>query len=277
MESERLQTVLLTGASSGIGLEIARLLVSRGCEVWGTSREPGRLPQFPRFHPVQMDLLDEASIHEGFAQAQRESGGFDVLINNAGAAIFGPIASVSAGLTREQFQLLLSGPLDLVRLILPAMRQRRHGIIINVSSLAGSFPIPYMAAYCAAKAALSTYSQCLRLELANSSVRVVDVQPADINTAFHAATKRVAPAEDSASQDAVWEVQRRNMAAAPPPQRVAESIWRAIKSPNPPPVIKVGSFFQAKLGPWMARFVPTQWLDWFLRRYYAIQGRSHES
>lgn len=276
MESERLQTVLLTGASSGIGLDIARLLVSRGCEVWGTSRDLARLPKAPRFHPVRMDLADDASICEGFAQAQRESGGFDTLINNAGAAVFGPTASVSAGLTREQFQVLLHGPLDLVRLALPAMRRRRHGIIINVSSLAGSFPIPYMAAYSAAKAALSTYSQCLRLELADSSIRVVDVQPADINTAFHAATKRVAPAEDSARQEAVWEVQRRNMAAAPPPQCVADAIWRAIRSPNPPPVIKVGSFFQAELGPWMARFMPTRWLDWFLRRHYEIQRRRHE-
>ncbi|MFA5193862.1 MAG: SDR family NAD(P)-dependent oxidoreductase [Verrucomicrobiia bacterium] len=271
-----MQTVLLTGASSGIGLEIARSLVSHGCEVWGTSRDSARLPQFPRFHPVQMDLADDASIREGFAQAQRESGGFDALINNAGAAVFGPTASVSAELTRAQFQVLLHGPLNLVRLALPTMRRRPRGIIINISSLAGAFPIPYMAAYSAAKAALSTYSLCLRLELANSSVRVVDVQPADINTAFHTATKRVAPAEDSASQEAVWEAQRSNMAAAPPPQCVAEAVWRAIESPNPPPVIKVGGFFQAKFGPWVVRFMPVRWLDRFLRRYYGIQGGSHE-
>jgi len=214
MESERPPTVLLTGASSGIGLEIVRLLAARGCEVWGTSRDAAKLPQLPHFHPLRMDLADDASIRESFAQAQRAAGGFDVLINNAGSAVFGPTALMPVEMMREQFQLLLHGPMELVRLSLPAMRQRGCGLIVNITSLAGTFPIPYMAAYSAAKGALSACSQCLRLELAGTPVRVVDVQPADINTAFHTATRRVAADTDRTRQEAVWEIQRRNMAAA---------------------------------------------------------------
>lgn len=270
MENERPPTVLLTGASSGIGLEIARLLTARGCEVWGASRDTAKLQPLPRFHPVRMDLADDTSIHESFAQAQRESGGFDVLINNAGAAVFGPTASVPAGLAREQFQLLLHGPLELVHLALPAMRQRGRGVIINITSLAGLFPIPYMAAYSAAKAALSACSRCLRLELAGTPLRVVDVQPGDINTPFHTATNRFAPDEDRARQEAVWQVQRREMAAAPSPERVAQAVWRIISSANSSPVVTVGGFFQTKLGPGVARFLPARWMDWFLRRYYRI-------
>ncbi|MFA6560863.1 MAG: SDR family NAD(P)-dependent oxidoreductase [Verrucomicrobiia bacterium] len=277
MESKRPPTVLLTGASSGIGLEIARLLTARGCEVWGTSRDTAKLPQLPHFHPVRMDLATDASIREGFAQAQRAAGGFDVLINNAGSGVFGPTVFVPVELEREQFQLLLHGPLELARLALPAMCQRGCGVIINITSLAGAFPIPYMAAYSAAKAALSACSQCLRLELAGMPVRVVDVQPGDINTAFHTATRRVAADTDRARQEAVWEVQRREMAAAPPPRCVAETVWSVINTPNPPPVVTVGSFFQAKLGPWAARFLPARWLDWFLRRYYGIQDGSRGS
>ncbi|MBI5683456.1 MAG: SDR family NAD(P)-dependent oxidoreductase [Verrucomicrobia bacterium] len=270
MENERPTTVLLTGASSGIGLEIARLLTARGCEVWGASRDTARLPQLPHFHPVCMDLAADASIRESFAQAQRDAGGFDVLINNAGSAVFGPTATVPAELAREQFQLLLHGPLELIRLAVPAMRQRGHGVIINITSLAGSFAVPYMAAYSAAKAALSAYSRCLRLELAESPVRVVDVQPADINTPFHAATRRFAPDEDRARQEAVWEVQRREMAAAPPPSCVAETVWRVMNSPNPPPVVTVGSFYQAKIGPFMARVLPMRWLERLMRRFFGI-------
>lgn len=270
MQNERPTTVLLTGASSGIGLEIARLLTARGCEVWGASRDIARLPQLPHFHPVRMDLADDASIRENFAQAQRDAGGFDVLINNAGAAVFGPTATVPAEMAREQFQLLLHGPLELIRLAVPAMRPRGCGVIINITSLAGRFPVPYMAAYSAAKAALSAYSRSLRLELAGTSIRVVDVRPADINTPFHTSTKRIAPDEDRTRQEAVWEVQRREMAAAPPPMRVAEAVWRVIHSPNPSPVVSVGSFIQAKLSPVVARMIPARWMEKLLRRYHGI-------
>lgn len=265
--------VLLTGASSGIGLEIVRLLTARGCEVWGASRDVARLPALPRFHPVRMDLGRDESIREGFAQALRESGGFDVLINNAGAAVFGPTAAIPAELTREQFQILVHGPLELIQLALPTLRQRPRATVVNISSLAGMFPVPFMAAYSAAKAALSAFSGGLRMELAGTAVRVVDVRPGDINTPFHDSTRRVSGAptpQERAQQEAAWEVQRREMAAAPPPRRVAEVVWRIIESGNPPPVVVVGNFFQATLGPLAARLFPTRWMDWALRRYFRL-------
>jgi short-subunit dehydrogenase len=270
MKNERPLTVLLTGASSGIGLETARLFTTRGCEVWGTSRDPSRLPQLPRFHPVRMDMADTVSIRENFALAQREAGGFDVLINNAGAGVFGPTTAVPAEWQQEQFQVLLHGPMELIRLALPAMRQSGRGIVINVTSLAGSLPIPYMTAYSAAKAALSVYSRCLRLELAGTPVHIVDVQPGDICTLFHQGTRRFAPEQDRTRQEAVWEVQHREMAAAPPPRRVADAIWHVVHAPNPPCVVVVGGFFQAKLAPLAARWLPARWLDRLLRTFYGI-------
>jgi NAD(P)-dependent dehydrogenase (short-subunit alcohol dehydrogenase family) len=263
--------VLLTGASSGIGLEIARLLTARSCEVWGASRDIARLPQLPRFHPVVMDLASDDSIREGFARALREAGGFDVLINNAGSAVFGPTATIPPELTRDLFQVLLHGPLELIRLALPVMRQRPRSTIVNISSLAGMFPIPFMAAYSAAKAALSVFSRCLRMELAGASVRVVDIRPGDINTPFHDSTRRVSgepTPQERAQQETVWEVQRREMAAGPPPRRVAEAVWRVIQSDNPTPVVVVGNMFQARLGPLAARLLPVRWLDGLVHRHY---------
>jgi NAD(P)-dependent dehydrogenase (short-subunit alcohol dehydrogenase family) len=276
MVNDHPPTVLVTGASSGIGLEIARRLTAHGCAVWGTSRDPVRLPQLPGFHAVRMNLASLESIRAGFAQALQEAGEFDVLINNAGAGVFGPTATVTTELAHEQFQVLVHGPIELVRLAVPSLQQRPRATIINLSSLAAEMPIPFMGAYNAAKAALSSYSRCLRLELAHTSIRVVAIQPADINTAFHAALERVpaesneSKAQDQSRLEAVWEAQQRHMAAAPPPRCVAERVWRIINSNNPPPVVNVGGGFQAFLAPLAARLMPCRWLDAMLRRYYRL-------
>lgn len=273
MKTDTQKTVFITGASSGIGREVAHFLTERGWEVWGTSRDTSRLQPRPHFHAVKMDLTCDESIRSAFLCASRDAGGFDVLINNAGSGVFGPTTSVTSELAREQFQVLVHGPIELIRLAVPDMLQRHYGLVINISSLAGTFPIPFMGAYNAAKAALSSYSHCLRLELAQTAIRIVDVKPADINTNFHASTNRVIvmPGDaDSTSLAAVWDAQQRNMAAAPPPSRVAEVIVRIINNPNPPKTISVGNFFQSKAGPWISRVVPERLQDYYLSRLYGL-------
>ena len=263
MPAELPKKILLTGASSGIGLAIVQQLCAAGCEVWATSRDPDRLPSLPRCHPITMDMLRPDSIRLAFAAAREQSGGFDALINNAGAAVFGPTEKVPAEWVREQSQLLVEGPLELIRLVLPDMLRSQAGDIINITSLAAALPVPYMAAYSAAKAALSSYTRSLRLEL---PLRIVEIQPADINTDFHHATKRI-PAPQT---DGVWQRQLQTMAGAPGPQRVADAVWRVLRDPNPPPVVVVGDFFQARLAPLGARLLPARWMEWALRRYYRL-------
>ena len=273
MKTDTQKKVLITGASSGIGHEVAQFLTERGWEVWGTSRDTSRLQPRPHFHAVKMDLTCDESIRNAFSCASRDAGGFNVLINNAGSGVFGPTTSVTSELAREQFQVMVHGPIELIRLAVPHMLQHHNGIIINISSLAGTFPIPYMGAYNAAKAALSSYSHCLRLELAQTAIRIVDVKPADINTNFHASTNRVIvmPSDaDSTFLAAVWDAQQRNMATAPPPSRVAEIIVRIINNPNPPASITVGNFLQSKAGPWISRIVPERLQDFFLSRLYGL-------
>src|ERR1041384_8657357 len=151
-----MKRIFLTGASSGIGLATAKLLAERGDEVWGTSRDPDRLPQIPRLHPVRMDLSDNVSLGESFRGALREAGHFDVVINNAGSGHFGPGEHLSAEAIHAQFQILLFAHIELCRLALASMRNHGGGRIINVTSLVSRLPVPFMAAYNAAKAAMAS-------------------------------------------------------------------------------------------------------------------------
>ena len=137
MATSESRTVFLTGASSGIGLETAKLLTTHGFEVWGTSRDPARLPKLARFHPVRMDLTRSDSIRENFTAAAREAGVFEVLINNAGNGVLGPLETMPAEIVRDQFQVLVHAPVELIQLALPTMRERGRGMIIN-SWFAGS-------------------------------------------------------------------------------------------------------------------------------------------
>lgn len=265
------RNVFLTGASSGIGLETAQLLASRGFCVWGTSREVKRLPNFPNFRPVTMDLTDTISIRENFSAALKEAEHFNVLINNSGAGWFGPVESQSGEIVRQQFEIMVHGPLELIRLALPQMRERQKGLIINVTSLAARFPIPCLGPYSATKAALGSLTQNLRHELADTPIRVVEVQPGDIKTNFHAATRRVGESSPGKTRiAAVWNTIERNMSAAPPPRIVAEAILKIVESPKSPPVVTVGNFFQARLAPFLTRLAPRSLAERVLRRYYGI-------
>src|SRR5438874_9770851 len=177
--------VFLTGASSGIGLAIAKLLVAEGHEVWSTSRNLERIPKMPRCHPVRLDLTDRLSVGEAFNSALSEAGYFDVLINNAGAGHFGPAELLPMETIASQFQILVFGQIELMDLALQQMHARGGGLIINVTSLASRLPVPFMAAYNAAKAALASFTMSIQLELGDSRVQIVDLQPGDIRTEFN--------------------------------------------------------------------------------------------
>ena len=145
-----MKKVFLTGASSGIGLAIAQSLIARGDEVWGTSRNLIRLEPVTGLHPVLLDLSDTRSIDEAFKNALSKAGHFDVVINNAGSGHLGPAEHLSDAEIERQFQVLLFGHIQLMRLTVAAMQQRGQGLIINVTSLASRLPVPFMAAYNAA-------------------------------------------------------------------------------------------------------------------------------
>ena len=269
-----MQRIFLTGASSGIGLLTARALCARGHAVWGTSRAPERLPALENFHPVRLDLNDPSSIDAGFGRALEEAGHFDVLVNNAGAGVFGPLEAFSEREFAAQIEMLLLGPMHLIRLALPGMRQGNAGLIINVSSLAGEFPVPFLGAYSLAKAALSALSGELALELAHTRIRVVDVRPGDFATPFHASTRRLSTAlaaDYAPNLERAWEAIDRNMSRAPEPRKVADALVKIIEGQSCGSVIAVGDVFQARIAPALSRWAPRGWVLWGIRVYYGLK------
>src|SRR5438477_4906806 len=237
-----MKKVFLTGASSGIGLAIAQSLIARGDEVWGTSRNLIRLEQLPRLHPVLLDLSNSRSIEEAFKGAHLAAGYFDVVINNAGSGHFGPAEHLSEQEIQKQFQILLFGHLQLMRLAMATMRSRGEGLIINVTSLASRLPVPFMAAYNAAKAAMAAFTMSIQLELPDSKLRVIDLQPADIATQFNDEIRPKAgqfPLYQKRLAKA-WMMTDHNMRNAPKPDLVARHVLRLIDSTNPPARLAVG-------------------------------------
>lgn len=264
--------IFLTGASSGIGLAIARMLSASGHEVWGTSREPTRIPQLARLHPVLLDLSDPNLIDQAFAKALSEADHFDVVINNAGSGHFGPAEHLPVQEIASQFQILVFGHLQLMQLALNAMRSRGSGLIINVTSLASRLPVPFMAAYNSAKAAMAAFTMSMQIELPDTGVRLVDLQPADISTAFNDAISKSAPPDSRYESNVAktWKAVDRNMKAAPKPELVAKKVLKLIDATDPPPRITVGDTFQSKIAPFIFRVLPQRLRVWGLKKYYGI-------
>src|SRR6516165_9447407 len=267
-----MKKIFITGASSGIGLAIAKLLPTQGHEVWGTSRNLERIAKLPRLHAVRLDLTDRLSVDEAFNSALADAGHFDVLINNAGAGHFGPAELLSLETITSQFQILVFGQIQLMQLALRQMRSRGEGLIINVTSLASRLPVPFMAAYNAAKAALASFTMSIQLELPDVNIQIVDLQPADICTAFNDAIPKSAEHDPryEARVAKTWDAVDRNMKKAPKPDLVAEHVLRLIDSPSPPPRITVGDFFPTEIAPFIFRFLPQRVRLWGLKMYYGI-------
>ena len=178
---------LVTGASSGIGLAAAQALLERGFTVVGAARRQEPMaPLVPAgLQPLTLDLAEPASIATAAERlAQDHPGGIDLLVNNAGYGVYGSVEETPLAVARRQFEVNLFGLADLTQRLLPAMRQRRSGRIINVSSMGGRIYAPLGAWYHASKHALEGWSDCLRLELADFGIHVVVVQPGIIRTNF---------------------------------------------------------------------------------------------
>lgn len=276
---DREKNVLITGASSGIGAATALLLAREGYRVWGTTRNlskvsalPEELRRLVRF--IEMDVTDQDSVDRGVHSVIREAGQIDILINNAGYAIYGPIEEVPIDLAKAQFETNVFGTLRLIRAVVPAMRERRSGLVINMSSLAGKLVIPFQAHYSASKHAIEALTEGLRQELRPFGVKVVAIEPGDINTNFNNATQ-FGQRDDSPYKrwlDASWRTIDVNLKRAPGPEAVARKILAVVRKANPATRYPAGDFVSTKF-PFIARFLPDSVREFAIRVFYGINFR----
>ena len=250
--SARYRSAFITGASVGLGREFAMMLLSEGVEVWGTARDPQRLPVHPQFHPVALELADGAVAEQVFLEAARAAGGFDLVINNAGFGAFGDFAGTDFAVWQRQFDVMLIAAARLSHAALRGMLARRRGALVNISSLAAEFPLPFQPVYNAVKSGLSALSESLMIETERTGVIVIDFRPGDYRTDFEASVQRPANITDARQQRA-WAAFQRLMKNGPAPAHAAASLRRALLRGRSG-TVRTGRFFQAVIGPFLARF-----------------------
>jgi len=263
-------SVLVTGASSGIGAAAARLLRERSFEVFGTSRRPERLgADVPDIRWIPMDVCDEDSVRKGFAEVLSAVPRLDALVCNAGFGIFGSVEEVSIAAAKEQFETNFFGTLRTLRAAIPHLREARRGRIAIVGSIAGRAPIPFQVHYSATKAAVESLALGLRNELHPLGVKIALIEPGDIETPFNDRMEwgdtATSPYADRIRR--CEEVIRESLPKAPPPEVVARAIYRALTARRPRVRYAVGS--DSILLPLGRRFLP----DWLVLRLIRFHFR----
>jgi len=257
--SARYRTAFVTGASTGLGQAFTGRLLAEGLAVWGTSRDPQRLKfTSAAFHPVALELGDGAAAERAFLAAEKEAGGFDLVINNAGFGVFGAFAATDFSLWEEQLRVMLVNTARLSHAALRGMLARNRGALVNISSIAGEFGLPYQAVYNATKAGLSALNESLMYEVKGTGVIVIDFRPGDYRTDFEGSVRRPAPsalgnASHAGRMARAWTAFDRMMRSGPPPARAADDLRRALLRGRSG-TVRTGRFFQAVLGPFLVRF-----------------------
>lgn len=229
--------ILVTGAGSGVGRATAALLAGRGHEVIATARDRATLDELEVATRLHLDVADATSVDE----AHRELGWVDALVNNAAISFRGPIEHVAVEHVREMFETNVLGPVRLIQAFVPGMRERRSGVVVNISSVAGHVAQPLSGYYAATKHALEAISEALYVELAHFGVRVVVVEPGFIAPGMkeHSSTAGPAAYDDLDAQLA--EVARKMQGGARPgPDLVASVVADAIENDAGPLRRRVG-------------------------------------
>ncbi|MEX3931721.1 oxidoreductase [Paraburkholderia phymatum] len=261
--------VVVTGVSSGIGRATAEKFAKRGYKVFGTVRSATKAQSIPGVVLVEMDVRDEASVQRGFQTIIAQAGRIDVLVNSAGVTLLGATEETSLAEAQSLFDTNVFGILRTTQAVLPHMRAQGSGRIVNVSSVLGFLPAPYMGLYSASKHAVEGLSETLDHEVRKFGIRVVLVEPSytrtnlDLN-APHAASKIAAYNDDRA---VVSRAIQKSVNEAPAPDGVATTIvdaalgpWKMRRTPKG----------EASLLRKLRRFMPAGPVDASLRKTFGL-------
>ena len=265
------KVVLITGGSSGIGKSIGNYLTDKQYKVYGTSRSPEKYSG-SRFPILALDVTKNETIVDCIQSVLKAEGRLDVLINNAGAGITGPIEETPETEIIRNFETNFFGPINVIKAVIPTMRKQNSGLIINITSIAGYMGLPYRGIYSSSKSALEIITETLRMELKDFNIKMTNVAPGDFATniaegRFHAPVISNSPYGKKYGE--VLKAIDEDVNKSANPIAVAKVVHRIIETKNPRIHYKVGAFMQ-KFSIVLKRLLPDKLYEKLLINHYKL-------
>lgn len=266
------KVVLITGGSSGIGKSIGTFLTNKGYKVYGTTRNPDNYPDFDAFDLLRLDVKDLESIRLAVSYIIAKEGRLDVLVNNAGIGITGPIEETPHEEILKVFDTNFHGPVHMMKAVLPQMRKQGGGTIVNITSIAGYMGLPFRGFYSATKGALGLITEALRMETKDFGVTITNVAPGDFATniaagRYHAPVLDGSPYEDKYAQtiDSI----NNDVDSGGDPEQVAHAVYKIINRKKPKVHHPVGAFMQ-KFSLTLKKLLPDKVYEKLLIDHYKL-------
>ncbi len=266
------KVVLITGGSSGIGKAIGIHLQNKEYKVYGTTRNLCKQADFNHFSLLEMDVKNVESIKQAVAEIIKLEGVIDVLINNAGIGITGPLEETPNEEIESAFKTNFFGPLNVIKVVLPYMRLQKNGLIINMTSVAGYMGLPYRGIYTATKSALINLTETLRLETKQFGIKVTSLAPGDFATDIAAGRYHSPFIEESPythTYKRILDSINDDVDKGKPPVLVAQRIEGIINTRNPKVHYKVGAFIQ-KFSLILKRMLPDTFYERLLLKWHKL-------
>ena len=264
------KVVLITGASSGIGKTTAEYLSEKGFRVYGTSRKPADYQR--NFTLLPLDVCDPESVRKAVATLLDKEGRIDVLINNAGMGITGPLEETPTGEMKRVFDTNFFGPIEVMKAVLPSMRKQGSGLVINITSIAGYMGLPFRGIYSATKGALELLTESARMELKGFGIELTNIAPGDFATGIAAGRYHAPVLEDSPYREIYQkslDLMDEHVDEGGDPMEMARKIHQVIQKSSPAVRYKVGAFMQ-KFSIILKRVLPSKWYERLLMNHYKL-------
>ncbi len=264
--------VFITGGSSGIGKAIGEYLFNKGYNVFGTSRNPDRITN-SSFPLLKMDVNDKDSIEAVISELMRKEGKIDVVINNAGVGITGPIEETPEPEILNAFKTNFLGPINVIKAVLPQMRKQGYGHILNITSIAGYMGLPYRGIYSATKAALEITIEAMRMETLQFGIKMTNVAPGDFATniasgRYHAPVLKNSPYKKAYGDTLA--LMNKDVDNGEDPLKMAKAVHQIIQTAHPKIHYKVGAPMQ-KFSIVLKRVLPDKVYENLLLKHYKLK------
>ena len=265
------KVVFITGASSGLGLSMAKHLSRNGCIVYGTSRKVLETPDGIKM--LVADVTDGPSIANALAQTLKEEGRVDVVINNTGLGIASPLESVSLEDVQKVLETNVTGVIRVIQAVLPQMRLQQSGLIINISSIGAEVGLPYRGVYSASKAAVDRLTEALRMEVASFGVQACTIQPGGVRTEINKNRVRAElPSENVYREnfETAYELINKSVDEGLHADEFGKLVHRIIRQKRVKAVYRLGNRTE-QVSVLLKRMLPTTFFENMVRKHYGMK------